>query len=165
MLSYSKVQGKPHVLQSLTGLKPQEFETLLVSFDVAWQAYIERDYVNKPRARSYGGGRRAELASSADKLLFILVYFRLYPTQTVQGFLFGICQSQACEWVHKLHPLLNEVLGYEQQLPERQPARLEAVLQQCPSLEFMIDGADNPLVVPRTKTASKPMTMTKRRNI
>ncbi|MBD2077076.1 transposase family protein [Phormidium sp. FACHB-592] len=25
-----------------------------------------------------------------DKLLFILMYFRLYPTQEVQGFLFGI---------------------------------------------------------------------------
>ncbi len=149
MLSYSKVEGKPHVLQSLTGLKPQEFETLLSSFDVIWQEYIEREYVNKPRARRYGGGRRAELSSSADKLLFILVYFRLYPTQSVQGLLFGIGQPQACEWIHKLHPILNATLGYEKQLPERQPARLEAVLQQCPSLEFMIDGTERPINRPQ----------------
>lgn len=149
MLSYSKVQGKSHVLQSLTGLKPPEFERLLSSFDRVWQAYIEREYVHKPRARRYGGGRPAELASSADKLLFILMYFRLYPTQAVQGFLFGIGQSQACAWVHKLHPLLNEALGREQQLPERQPARLEAVLRQCPSLEFMIDGTERPINRPK----------------
>lgn len=149
MLHYRKVEGKPYVLQSLTGLNPREFETLLKSFEVAWQAYLEREYIQKPRARQCGGGRRAELASSADKLLFILVYFRLYPTQAVQGFLFGLGQSQACEWIHKLSRLLNADLGYEQQLPERQPARLETVLKECPSLEFLIDGTERPINRPQ----------------
>lgn len=149
MLSYSKVQDKPYVLQSLTGLNPPEFEELLESFDLAWQEYIKQEYINKPRARRYGGGRQAQLASSADKLLFILVYFRLYPTQVVQGFLFEIGQTQACEWVHKLSRILNQALGYEQQLPEREPARLEAVLRQCPSLEFMIDGTERPINRPQ----------------
>jgi hypothetical protein len=108
MLSYSKVQGKSSVLQSLTGLNQSEFETLLKSFERAWQAYIEEDYIQRPRARRYGGGRHAALSSSADKLLFILVYFRLYPTQVVPGFLFGLGQTQACEWVHKLSRILNQ---------------------------------------------------------
>ncbi len=120
-------------MQSLTGLNQPEFETLLKSFEVAWQAYIEQEYVQRPRARRYGGGRHAELSSSADKLLFILVYFRLYPTQVVQGFLFGLGQTQACEWIDKLSRILNQALGYEKQLPERNPARLEAVLRECPS--------------------------------
>lgn len=145
MLSYSKVQGKPYILQSLTGLKPEEFEQLLNSFELAWQEYIEREYINRPRARRYGGGRHAELSSSADKLFFILVYFRLYPTQSVQGFLFGIGQTQAWEWIHKLSRILNQALGYEKQLPEREPARLEAVLRECPSLEFIIDGTERPI--------------------
>jgi hypothetical protein len=151
MLSYSKVQGKPYILQSLTGLNPSEFERLLKSFEVAWQEYVEQEYINRPRARRYGGGRHAELSSSADKLLFILVYFRLYPTQAVQGFLFGIGQTQACEWIHKLSPLLNQALGYEQQLPERQPARLATVLKACPSLEFIIDGTERPMNRPQHK--------------
>ncbi len=133
MLSYSRVEGNSNVLQSLTGLNQPEFETLLKSFEVAWQAYIEQEYVQRPRARRYGGGRHAELSSSADKLLFILVYFRLYPTQVVQGFLFGLGQTQACEWIDKLSRILNQALGYEKQLPERNPARLEAVLRECPS--------------------------------
>jgi hypothetical protein len=151
MLSYSKVQGKSYILQNLTGLNPSEFEHLLVSFEVAWQAYIEQEYINRPRARRYGGGRQAELSTSGDKLLFILVYFRLYPTQAVQGFLFGIGQTQACEWIHKLSPLLNQALGYEKQLPERQPARLVTVLQECPSLEFIIDGTERPINRPAHK--------------
>lgn len=149
MLSYAKVEGKPYVLQSLTGLKPAEFEKLLVSFELAWQEYIEREYVQKPRVRRYGGGRQAALSSSVDKLLFILVYFRLYPTQAVQGFLFGIGQSQACEWIHKLSRILNQALGYEKQLPEREPARLGAVLRECPSLEFILDGTERPMNRPK----------------
>jgi hypothetical protein len=155
MLSYSKVQNKPYVLQSLTGLNPKEFAILLKSFERAWQEYIEREYMDKPRARRYGGGRHAELSTSADKLLFILVYFRLYPTQAVQGFLFGIGQSQAWEWIHKLSPLLNQALGYEKQLPERQPARLATVLRECPSLEFMIDGTERPINRPQNKLAQQ----------
>ncbi len=139
------------MLQSLTGLNQKEFETLLVSFEVAWQEYIEREYIQKPRARRYGGGRPAELASEADKLLFILVYFRLYPTQAVQGFLFGIGQSQAWEWIHKLSPILNQALGYEKQLPEREPARLETVLKECSSLEFILDGTERPVNRPQNQ--------------
>lgn len=41
MLSYTKVQNKPRVLQSLTGVTLTEFESLLVSFEQAWQAYVE----------------------------------------------------------------------------------------------------------------------------
>jgi len=44
-----------------------------------------------------GAGRKAHLSVLEDKLLFILAYFRLYPTQAVQGFLFGMSQSQANE--------------------------------------------------------------------
>ncbi len=65
--------------------------------------------------------------------------------QVVQGFLFGLGQSQACEWIDKLSRILNQALGYEKQLPERNPARLETVLRECPSLEFLIDGTQRPI--------------------
>ena len=81
--------------------------------------------------------------------MFILVYFRLYPTQVVPGFLFGLGQTQACEWVHKLSRILYQALGDEKQVPERNPARLEAVLRACPSLEFLIDGTEHPINRPQ----------------
>ncbi|MEP0924369.1 transposase family protein [Leptolyngbya sp. ST-U4] len=90
-----------------------------------------------------------------DKLLFILVYFRLYPTQEVQGFLFGIGQPQAHEWVHKLTPILNTALGYEKQLPERSPWRLERVLKEYPMLELIIDGTERRINRPKNKADRK----------
>lgn len=155
MLSYPKVQNKPRVLQSLTGLSVSEFEQLWVSFERAWQDYLEHHHIQIPRARRYGGGRKAQLQDSRDKLLFILVYFRLYPTQEVQGFLFGIGQPQAHEWVHKLTPILNQALGYEQQLPERSPWRLERVLKECAGLELIIDGTERRIPRPKDKDERK----------
>lgn len=151
MLSYAKVQNKPRVLQSLTGLSIREFEQLFVSFEQAWQTYLEQHHIQAPRARRYGAGRKPQLQDNRDKLLFILVYFRLYPTQEVQGFLFGIGQPQAHEWVHKLTPILNQALGYEHQLPERSPWRLERVLKECSALEFIIDGTERRIPRPKDK--------------
>jgi hypothetical protein len=77
MLSYTQVQTKPRVLQSLTGLNVSEFEQLLVSFEHTWDEYVKEHYIKPGRQRRYGGGRTPQLKQGCDKLLFILVYYRL----------------------------------------------------------------------------------------
>lgn len=51
MLSYAKVQNKPHVLQRLTGLTVTEFEQLLVSLEQAGQGYVEKHSIDQTRRR------------------------------------------------------------------------------------------------------------------
>jgi DDE superfamily endonuclease/Helix-turn-helix of DDE superfamily endonuclease len=155
MLTYAQVQNKPHILKSLTGLSKSEFEALLPSFQTAWDDYIQHQFIDQARHRRYGAGRKPHLIETSDKLLFILFYFRQYPTQAVQGFLFGIGQPQAHEWVHRLSQILNQALGYEQQLPERNPHRLEAVLRDCPGLEFLIDGSERPINRPQDQAMQR----------
>ena len=70
------------------------------SFELAYKESIASRVDNPKRQCAYGAGRRSELALIEDKLLFILVYFRLYPTQAVQGYLVGFSQAQANEWVY-----------------------------------------------------------------
>lgn len=154
-ITYEELQDKPRILQSLTGLNVQEFEILLCSFEKAWDEFVEETFHRKKRQRAYGAGRTAHLDGVADKLLFIVVYFRLYPTQAVQGFLFGLSQAQANVWVYRLSPLLNQALGHEQQLPEREPWKLKQVLSACPSLEFMIDGTERQINRPKDKEDRK----------
>ena len=152
MLSYAKLQNKPRIFRSLSGLSLSEFEQLLPSFEQAWQDYVYNEYIARSeRKRRYGGGRKAKLEDSRDKLLFILFYFRQYPTQEVQGFLFNIGQAQANEWVHRLSGVLNQALEDEQQLPERNPRKLEQVLAACPELEFVIDGTERVINRPQDK--------------
>ncbi len=154
-MQYAPLRTKPRTLRSLTGLNPSEFESLLPSFSAAWDRFITQTFERTARKRAYGGGRKAHLQTLEDKLLFILVYFRIYPTQEVQGYLFGISQAQANEWVHRLTVVLNEALGEEQHLPERQPANLEGVLSAHPSLEFLIDGTERPINRPKDEDKQK----------
>ena len=84
-ITYEELKNKPHVLQSLTGLTKKELEALLISFSQAWSAFVEETFEKKSRKRAYGAGRKANLRSIEDKLIFILFYFRVYPTQEVQG--------------------------------------------------------------------------------
>jgi hypothetical protein len=154
-VTYAELRTRPRTLCSLTGLRASEFEGLLLSFGDAWDTFIRETFERQGRKRAVGAGRKAHLKTLEDKLLFILMYFRLYPTQEVQGFLFGMSQAQANQWIHRLTGVLNQALGYEQQLPEREPANLESVLQTCPSLEFMIDGTERRINRPKDKADRK----------
>jgi hypothetical protein len=139
--------------QSFTGLTVAAFYELLPSFEQAYEADLEqRDKKRtQKRQRERGGGRQGALRNSENKLLFILFYFKVYPVQEVQGYVFEMGQTQAGEWIHRLTPILNQALGYEKQLPARKAQDIEQVLKMCPDLEFIIDGTERPIRRPKNK--------------
>ncbi|MGH7442017.1 MAG: transposase family protein [bacterium] len=156
MLNFERAQTSPRVFVQLTGLPPAAFAQLLPAFA---QAYHDRPRPQKkpstkPRRRP-GGGRHSVLATRADKLFFLLFYFRQYPTQETLAFLFGFSQGQANHWIHRLTPLVNQALGYQLQLPARAAAELHEVLAACTGLEFLIDGTERPIRRPQNSQRGK----------
>jgi len=152
MITFEKLRPQTSVFQCLTGLTVKAFQDLLPAFERAYHDMLDQRDHDRPtaRQRQRGGGRKGALVSREDKLLFMLVYFRFYPVQVVQGFLFGMGQAQANEWIQRLTPLLQATLGYQQQLPARQSKAISAVLAQCPGLEFIIDGSERPIRRPKS---------------
>ena len=143
MLSYHDLKDNPRAFRTFTSLDPAEFETLLPSFEAAWNHYIYTNHIKKKtRKRRLGGGRKARLAAIEDKLLFILIYFKIYPLQEVMASLFTMSQGRVNEWIHKLSAVLQSALGHAQCLPERDPQNLEQVLAMCVSVDFIIDGTE-----------------------
>ncbi|HRV96435.1 MAG TPA: transposase, partial [Anaerolineae bacterium] len=155
MLTYEKLKKKPSRFLALTSLRVEEFDELLPSFETAWGADVERRSQAQPRQRKPGGGRKPTLKSLADKLLFILVYFKTYPLQEVQGSLFGMSQGQANDWIQRLTPILQATLQVEAVLPEREPAKLEQVLADYDLLEFTIDGTQRRRQRPKDNVEQK----------
>ncbi len=51
--------------------------------------------------------------------------------------------------------MLNQALGEEQHLPERNPRKLEEVLAACSELEFIIDGTERPINRPQEPVKRK----------
>jgi hypothetical protein len=157
MLTYVKVAQKPRMLRALTGLRPEGFGALLKAFatttDAAQQAAEAQRRLVRQRAR--GGGRKPKLETLADKLLFILFYFRVYPTQVALGFFFGLSQAQANEWIGRLTPHVEAALDAKQHLPARQAADVRQVLSACPGLEFIVDGSERPIRRPQDAARQK----------
>ena len=162
-IHYAELKNRSRLLQSLTGFSLTEFEVLLPSFEAAWESFEEDTFEQETRQRGRGGGRKATIKGLADKLLFILFYFRQYPIQEVQGDLFGIGQPQANEWIHRLTGVLNQALGDELQLPERRSARLAEVLSTCPELTFPLTAQNAPSTVPPTKMTRRITTAASRK--
>lgn len=55
--------------------------------------------------------------------MFILVYQKIYPLQTMLGLHFGLSQPRANHWIHYLLPILQEVLAEMGMTPERDRKR------------------------------------------
>jgi hypothetical protein len=159
MLTFAKLAKQPTVLQALTGLSLEAFGDVLPAFVQAMHHLEQQADAQRlqPRERHRGGDRKPFLQHPADQFLFILFYFKVYPLQHVQAFFFGISQTQVCEWVRRLTPLLNLALGIEHHLPERKAATMSQVLRACPGLEFIIDGTERPIQRPKDKKRQREL--------
>ena len=116
MISHAKISHHRRMFKTLTGLSTEGFKQILPSFEEVWEADLDRRDAGRLCLRGRGGGRKGA-RGAADRLVFILVYFRLYPIQAVQGLIFGMSQPQANKWVHRLTPFLNAALGHQHQFP------------------------------------------------
>ena len=145
MLTYNELKGSPRKLVSFTSLTPDEFDLLLPAFE---RAYLRKHPASKTktgttRKRKAGAGRKGSLASVEQKLLFALVYQKSYPLQSVMGELFGMGQSQANEWIHRLLPLLKQALDALGFAPERDPKKFKKKEQdRKDAVDSIIDGTE-----------------------
>lgn len=156
MIKFDEIIKNEKLFLAMTSLKPYEFKILLPIFKKNYDNY-EANFIERQetRERGHGGGRKPALRTYEDKLLFIIFYFKLYPLQILIGFLFGMGQSQANEWIHKLTKILKMTLEEMRVLPERNPEKLEKNLAESRGKDFSIDGTDRPIQRPKDKDKQK----------
>lgn len=144
MLTYEKLKKKPKELLSATGHTLEECERMVGEFSQCYRTkYSTLTVAGTIRQRQAGGGRKGTLSSMADKLLFILVYQKTYPLQTMQGLHFDFSQPSANEWIHRLLPILQETLSNLGMTPEREGAALaESEWFDELSADLLIDGSE-----------------------
>jgi len=145
MLTYAELKGKPKELLAATGLYLEEFERLLPVFKkfAAISPSPEQTSSGQPRKRRAGAGPKEKLKSVEDKLLFILVYQKTYPLQTMHGLQFGLSQSRTNYWIHVLLPILQQTLAEMGMTPERDPQAVrDSPLVNESAPDLIIDGTE-----------------------
>lgn len=123
MITVLDVRDDRH-MRSLTGLSISQFETLLETFSTVYQERRQRAYETEraagTRQRQPGGGAKGKLPTLADKLLFVLYYYKVYPTFDVLGTQFKMARSKAHTNLYKLSAVLYATLVRLEMLPYRE---------------------------------------------
>ena len=139
------MKNRPKELLVATGLNADEFEALLTVFAERYEASNRADETvdGKPRQRRRGGGGQPTLSTMKDKLLFMLVYEKTYPLQTMLGLQFGLSQGRTKIWIHRLLPVVQQALEGMKLTPERDgQAVAESVLASEGGTDLVIDGTE-----------------------
>jgi hypothetical protein len=158
MLTYAELENKPRELLAATSLNKEEFEALLEVFSACYRSHQSSDYTQQgqKRQRRTGGGRSSKLQTVADKLLFILMYEKTYPLQSMHGLQFGLSQGQVNYWIQRLMPLLEQALTEMGHAPERVGiAVADSPLAQPAGGDLLIDGTERRRQRPQEATAQK----------
>lgn len=154
MLNLERILKQDRLMRAMTGLNRKAFEGLLPSFEEAYEQSLCKG--EKERKRSRGGGRKANLRTMSDKLIYILLYCKCYPTFDLLSVLFNFDRSCAHNWVHRLLPLLETTLGCKQVLPVRQLRSVEEFLERFPDVKKVIlDGTERPVQRPSNPEKQK----------
>lgn len=92
MLKYDELKEKPQDFLAVTGLRLEEFECLLPSFEKCFELSTKAapKVSKKKKQHAVGGGRKGKLPTSSDKLLFILSYQKTGQLQILQVLQFGL---------------------------------------------------------------------------
>ena len=134
-------------MKALTGLSQVQFDDLLPVFSDIYEATQEQRYEEGvaagTRRRKPGGGTKGKLPTMAEKLLFVLYYYKTYPTFDVLGTQFDMVRSKANENLQKLSPILYDTLVSLEMMPYREfstPDAFKAALQGIDQL--IIDATE-----------------------
>jgi len=117
LFSYDRLSKKPLLFKSFTGLTVQEFDNIYDKEIVKkyGKHEIKRLSKRKGRKRDIGAGRPFRL-DLENRFLMLLVYYRLYITYTLAGFLFDLDQSSICRDIQKIEGLVRQCIPIPQKI-------------------------------------------------
>jgi hypothetical protein len=92
-MSYARLSKKHLLFRSFTGLKISEFDAIYCRIESKYEEHEKRRHLsNRKRVRDIGAGRPFKL-KVRERFVMLLVYYMLYITYTLSGFLFDLDHS------------------------------------------------------------------------
>jgi len=155
LLSYDRLSKKPLLFKSFTGLSVKQFDDVFKEIESKYPKHEIRRLTtnrkdNRRRERGVGAGRRFKLVPQ-DRVIMVFVYYRLYITYTLTGFLFDLDQSNICRDIEKIEGLIRSCLPIPQKLYDvtKRLKTKEEVEEYFPGFMAFTDCSEQP--IPRPK--------------
>jgi hypothetical protein len=134
VLNYAILSKHPEHFKNFTGLTLEEFNTLNQQITQKYETYEQKRLTRENRKRAIGAGQPFKL-NLTDRLLLIFLYYRLYTSSTLLGYLVNLSQTSVLKSIRKLEPLVNQV----QPTPNKQTQK-QTRLQTISEVEAMFPG-------------------------
>ncbi len=108
------------------------------------------------RERKVGAGRPFKL-KVRERFLMLLVYYRLYITYTLSGFLFNLDQSNVCRDISIIEPLVKLCIPLPKKLYKRtrRLRTIDEVEEYFPGFKAFIDSSEQEIPRPKNKRRRK----------
>lgn len=144
--------------KALTGCTLAMLQELLPVFEQLFRAAVAARIPMSERKRALGGGKRGVLKTTEDKLVYVLLYLKAYPTYDVLSSIFDLDRGPACRRVQQLLPVLEATLGRKIVLPERKITSIEEFYQKFPEArDVLVDGTERPVQKPKSTKKRKKL--------
>jgi hypothetical protein len=156
MLNYTQLAKRPMLFRSLTGLEVSEFDSVLTKVNAHYKDYEKQRLSRKNRKHQVGAGHPFKLPLQ-ERLLMFMIYYRLYVTSVLTGFLFDLDQSNVLKNIRMLEPLVKEVLPAPKKLHDkvRRLQTMEEIQEVFPDLKAFIDATEQEIPRPKNKKKRK----------
>ena len=122
-------------LKALTGLSQAQVDHLLPVFSEVYTAQQQQKYeagvASGVRTRKPGGGAKGKLLTILDKLLFVLYYYKTYPTFDVLGTQFLWYGQKRTKNLQKLSPVCTRHSYVFERMPHREFTTPEECKSAC----------------------------------
>ena len=152
MLNYDVLSRKPLNFRSFTCLEVPEFDSVYARLLEVTPITEERRLWREDRKNRMGAGHPFKLPLR-DRLLMLLVYYRLYVTSTLAGFLFDLAQSNVLKNIRMLEPAVKMTLPLPRRLHDRarRLRTLGEVEEVFPGFRAYLDATEQEIPRPREK--------------
>lgn len=127
--------------QRYVGLRFDQLNILIQSITPLWNDSERKRLISKNRMRNIGGGNEYALKSMKEKIIVVLMYYKMHLTQEFLGDLAGIDQSNVSRLLKKMLPLIEaaadpELKSYLEQAKDgcNRIATFEELCEQYPDL-------------------------------
>lgn len=156
ILNKQRILKSARMCQAVFGMSKEEIDELLPVFHAC---LIAHRYALKPnRQRKVGGGRKGDLPTDEDKLFFLLMYLKIYPTHDALSVLSDHARSKCGDSIQLLLPVLEKTLGRKLALPARTPSSLEEIFRRRPEIkDVFIDGTERLVQKPTSQKRKKKL--------
>ncbi len=155
MFNHTKLAKRPKQFLSITGLTVSQFDVLTKEIQKQYKI-TEEKRLSKNREREIGAGRHFD-HSIKDRILMLLMYYRMYTTYDMLGMIFDLDKSNVSRNIRYLEPAVK----YSIPIPAKKYAdskkikTMPELLQLFPELIVITDGTEQEIPRPKDHTKRK----------